>query len=501
MISKKRKPKILLVNPPYYRLFRDSYSTDRYPLGLGYLAGVIKSGTDWDVMVYNADFVPNSELSISLGYTCGVGFMKYLRILRDLSSPVWEEVRKTITDYQPMVVGIYSCAPAFVAASNVAKMAKRFSRQTIVVLGGPHPTTVGKDVLEEPNIDIAVRGEGELTIPEILDAVSGEASLDGVKGIAYKVGHTIVETQKREYIKDLDSLCFPHRYAPEVLKDYGKYPLSAFRNVITSRGCPYDCFFCGSRYMWGGKLRLRSVENVLEEIKSLQRIGLKWIDFEDDTFGVDKDYTNQLCDSLIHECPRILWGCSTRVNVIDEETLTLWKKAGCRAIAIGIESGNNNMLKKISKGITIEKAIAAANLITKHRIRLTANFIVGFPEETEDTLKDTFVAMKKIKGVVGYSTFTPYPGTEAFEFCRRNGLIDNDFNIALYNHQSSENFFCLNLKKERFRELASEMERYVDKHNAKQDLRGIFSIRTLRKIHDYGVRSSLKKLFSAIRSV
>jgi radical SAM superfamily enzyme YgiQ (UPF0313 family) len=501
MISAKKKQRILLVNPPHHRLYKDSYSTDVYPAGLGYLAGMIKSKTDWGVMVYNADFVPNPDLGISHSYAVGKGFSNYLRNLENLSSPIWKEVRKTVADYKPEVVGIYCCAASFVSASIVAKMVKSVSQQTVVVLGGPHPTTVGKDVLKEPNVDIAVIGEGELTGLELLDAVSNGTPLDEVRGIAYRMADKTVETPEREYITDLDSLCFPHRYAPEVLKDYEKYPKSAFREVFTSRGCPYNCFFCGSRYVLGRKLRLRSVANVVEEIKSLQGIGIKWIEFLDDTFGADKEYTRQLCDSLVRECRGILWGCLTRANIIDEQTIIMIKKAGCRSISIGIESGSNEMLKKMRKGITIEEAIAAANLISRHGIRLAANFIVGFPDETEETLNDTFAAMKKIKGFIVYNTFTPYPGTEAFEFCRRNGLIKDDFNIALYNHQSSENCFCLNIEKERFRGLASQIEKYVDKHNAKQDLRSIFSLAAFHKIHDYGVLDSLKKLSSSIRSL
>jgi len=501
MVSRKDKERILLVNPPYHRLYKDSYSTNRYPLGLGYLAGIIKSKTDWDVMVYNADFVANSELGISHSYATGIGFKNYLKNLGNLSNSIWDEVQKTIVNYQPSVVGIYCCAASFVSASIVAKMVKGFNEQAVVILGGPHPTGVGKDVLKEPNIDIAVRGEGELTILELLDAITNGTSFDKVKGIVYKAGNETVETPERECITDLDSLGFPHTYAPETLKDYEKYPKSAFREVFTSRGCPYNCFFCGSRYMLGRKLRSRSVANVIEEIKSLQRIGLKWIEFGDDTFGADKDYACQLCDSLISECPGILWGCLTRVSVIDERMIALMEEAGCRSIDIGIESGNNEMLKKMRKGITIEQAIAAANLIRKHGIRLTANFIIGFPDETEETLNDTFTAMKKIRGKLIYNIFTPYPGTEAFEFCRRKGLINEDFNTALYNHQSPENCFCLNMQKERFRELASEIEEYVDKQNAKQDLTNILSLAALHKIHDYGIVGSLKKLFSAIRSL
>lgn len=495
------KKKILFVNPPHLRLYKDSYATNVYPAGLAYLAGMIKRKTDWNVMVYNADFTPGSEINFSVSYASGPGFKNYLKNLRDLSMSIWAEVRSTVAEYRPTVIGIYCCAASFASASIVAKLAREFDRQSIVVMGGPHPTTVPREVLRDSSVDVVVKGEGEETIVELLGTIEKKFSFEGVKGIAYRSSGGIIETPERPCIENLDSLGFPLTFAPEVLKDYEKYPKSAFRYVYTSRGCPYNCSFCGSRYVWSRNQRLRSVANVVEEIKSLRKIGLKWIEFGDDTFGTNKGYLQRLCESLFRECPGLLWGCETRANLIDEETVALMKEAGCRSIDIGIESGNNEMLKKIRKGITVEQSLTAADVIRKHGIKLTANFMIGFPEETEETLDDTFNVMKKIKGLLIFNIFTPYPGTETFELCRKAGLIDNEFNVALYNHQSPENCFCMNIKKERFRELALEMEKFADRHNAKYDFNNIFSFNALYKIHDYGIRWSLRKLVSVIRSL
>jgi anaerobic magnesium-protoporphyrin IX monomethyl ester cyclase len=498
-LTKSRAKRILLINPPYHRLYKDSYSENFYPLGIGYLAGLIKSKTDWEVIVYNADFYPNSDLFFSFRYETGPGFKNYIHGLSDLSISVWKEVQQNLADYRPSIVGIYCCSASFVSASIVAKLAKSFNEQTVVILGGPHPSAVGKEVLQEQNIDIAVIGEAELTILGLLKTISNREPLDKVKGIAYRLGSEIVETSQGECITSLDALVFPHKYAPELLKDYDKYHKSAFRGVFVSRGCPFSCFFCGSRSALGRKLRLRSVANILQEIKSLQKFGLEWIQFMDDTFGVDREHTRQLCNSLIRECPGISWGCLTRVDLIDEQTLVMMKKAGCRHIEIGIESGNNEILKKIRKGFTIEEAFDAAKLVKKHRIKLTANFMVGFPEETEQTMNDTFAAMKKIKSRLNYSIFTPYPGTEAFEFCQQQGLIKKEHNVALYNHLSPENCFCLHLSKERFRKLALEIEKYADKHNSRQDLRNIFSKETRYKRRDNDTLKNIKNLSTAVK--
>lgn len=449
-------------------------------------------------MVHNADFAPNPDLGFSTSYLSGVGFKNFLKNLKDITGSMWKEVEATIAEYRPTIIGIYCCAPSYASANTVARIAKSISKENIVVLGGPHPTTVGAEALEDANVDMVVRGEGEQTIIEILDAFDRRETLEKIRGIAYRSDNEIVETGARECIENLDSLCFPHEYAMEVLKDYDEYPKAAFRDVFATRGCPYDCFFCGSRYIWGKKVRFRSAASVVSQIKSLQRMGLKWIEFGDDTFGVDKEYTKQLCESLIHDCHGIRWGCETRVDSIDEQTVALMKKAGCRSIGLGIESGNNEILRRIRKGATIEQTMTAADIIAKSGIKLTAYFIIGFPWETEDTLNDTFAAIQKIKGWLVYHIFTPYPGTEAFEFCKQAGLIDSNYNMTLYNHESPENCFCLNMKKERFREIASKIERYTDKHNAKQDLRATFSLSTLYKLHDFGLRASLRKLGSVV---
>lgn len=501
MTSQREQRKILLVEPAFYRLYKDTYSYKDYPLSLGYLAGTIKKETDWDVLVYNADFVPHSEPSMRYSYLSGTGFENYLRNLKDLSAPIWKEIKSTIIEFNPAVIGIHCLTQNFVSASTIAKLAKEINSEIIVMVGGPHPTVIGASILDNPNIDIVVKGEGERTVVELLDAVSKEESLDKVEGIIYRADHQIIETPNRAFIEDLDSLVFPQEYAHEALKDYHKYPISAFRHIFATRGCLYNCFFCGSRYIWSRRVRFRSAANVTDEITSLQRMGIRWIEFDDDTFGVTKEYIRQLCDSLISNCPRIKWGCEIHVNLVDEQIIALMKKAGCCHIRLGIESGNNEMLKRVRKNITIEKAITAADIIRKYGIKLTAFFIIGFPEETEYTLNDTLKAMKKIKGTLTYSIFTPYPGTEAFEFCRENGLIGDSFDIALYNHQSPENCFCLNIDKERFRVLASKIERYVDRHNAKQNIRDVLSIYGLRSLKTAGVYGSLRGLINLIRSV
>jgi anaerobic magnesium-protoporphyrin IX monomethyl ester cyclase len=170
------------------------------------------------------------------------------------------------------------------------------------------------------------------------------------------------------------------------------------------------------------------------------------------------------------------------VQLVNEQNISLMKSAGCFSLQIGIESGNNEILSAIRKNITIEEALDACELIKKHGIELQTFFIVGFPQDTEDTLRDTITAMKKVKSdSISYSIFTPYPGTEAFELCKEKGLIGDDYDVSLYNHQSPLNNFCMNIPGERFRMIVNETEKQIDRKNSVNRFKRMISLTTFNE--------------------
>lgn len=490
------KNKILLIEPPFYRLYKPTYSLNLYPLALGYLAGTIKKDTDWDIVAYNADFTTYNE---TFNLT-EVGFYNYLSNLKNPSADIWKEVRSVINEFKPHVIGISAKSQNFKSACIVARLAKEICKDTIVIVGGPHPSMVGKETLTCPDIDICVKGEGEKTIVELLNAINRKEELENIRGIAYRTNGDIVENSPREYIQDLDTLCFPHESAPALLKDYHLYPKEAFELIFASRGCPHDCFFCGSRNMWSQKVRFRSPENIVKEIKSYQQMGQKSFLFRDDYFGITKKYVFDLCNTLIEQCPGIKWGCELHIELVDDETVRLMKKAGCFSIRLGIESGNNEILKKIRKNITIEEALAACKTVKKQGINLNVFYMVGFPQETEKTLMDTFKAMKKTPcDTIIYSIFTPYPGTEAFELCKKQGLVTDDYDVALYNHQSPLNYFCPAITKDRFKVFIAKLERTIDKKNRLNRTKYMFPLNVIWQVKEIGIRKSLHKVMQLIR--
>jgi radical SAM superfamily enzyme YgiQ (UPF0313 family) len=484
---------ILLVEPPFNRLFKNTYSLDRFPLALGYLSGVIREQTGWTVAAYNADFSSLAE-PLKYGYLSGEGFRNYRRALADESAGIWAEVRSVLTERRPGVVGISSKSQNFASACRVARIAKEVDPAVIVVVGGPHASMVGADVLKCPDIDVAVQGEGERTVVELLRAIEAGGDLGGVAGIACRGPAGVVQTPPRPFIDDLDALPVPHAHAPEVLVGHRQYPVTAFKYVFATRGCPYQCTFCGSHRIWSRRVRFRSPENVAAEIQGLQKMGLRLVHFDDDTFGIDRGYIARLCDAIASRCPGVRWSCELHVKLVDAPTLSRMKAAGCYSVQLGIESGNDEVLRGIRKNCTIQEALAAASLIKSAGLELTAFFMVGFPQETEQTLRDTLSAMEQVRAdTVVFSIFTPYPGTEAFEQCRSSGLIADDFDVSLYNHHSPENCFSVHIPRDRFGELVRQAEKTTDRRNARSRLRRVLSGTTWARIRELGLLGSLRK--------
>ena len=485
--------RLRLIEPPFYRLYHDQYCLVKYPLALGYLSGAVIKNTNWSVQTYNADFNINKKVfDPENDYISGAGFKRYLSSLKNYSLPIWNEVKNSIQNFDPSVVGISAKTQNFVSASMVARIAKEINPKIKVIVGGVHPTMNGSKVLDCKDIDFLSIGEGENTIVELLNALEKNEDLKSVKGIIFKDNGKIIRTKPQSYVENLDSLDFPLSNAPQVLKDFEKYPKEAFGYIFASRGCPYACTFCESKSMWTRKVRYRTPENVVAELKKLYDFGVRKVNFDDDTFGISKKNIKKINDLMHDEVPNMTYTCETVVQLAkDENVVKDMKRGGCTATFVGIESGNNEILKKIKKTQTTDECIQAMKNLRKHGIESHAFIMVGFPDETEDTFKQTmdFIPELNPDGII-FSIFTPYPGSDIYNECKEKGIIEGDFDLVLYNHQSPLNCFTKNIPKERFYELRQKAFKFVDDYNNKAKFR-----RGISSLYNLGFIATWKRVY------
>lgn len=419
------KKKVLLIQPPFYRLMGSHFNS--LVLGLGYISAVLnKEGHTCHV--YNADYLDESAYANQRQIF--EGYEQYKTLLNNENHEIWNEVLERVVQYSPDFVGISMLTGTFKSSLIIAKKIKQDLPETKIIVGGIHPTILPKECLEKDFIDFAVVGEGELTIKEL---INGKRYKD-IQGLAYKNQGKIIVNDKRPFIGDLDSIPFPDRQHLIPKPDNNQ-----LGSIITSRGCPFACTFCAARKIWGQETRLRSIDNVFQEVENLYyHYNVRTIHFRDDTLTLWKDRIQKLCRRIIEEKIEIGWTCKTRVDRVDEETLTLMKNAGCARVKIGVESGSDKILKKIKKGITAEKVKKTVKLIKKVGLKFTVSLLIGFPDETEEDIRKTMdLALELDADYYSLSILTPYFGTEMYDnFIEKNSSKDIKEHWEYFFHQS-----------------------------------------------------------------
>jgi len=346
-------------------------------------------------------------------------------------------VADKILTMAPKYVGITAVTISVYNAKDVALAIKARAPGVKIILGGAHITAVPDETFKRMGafFDIAVIGEGDVTIIELLDAFENKKSLDKVNGIAYPdmAGGKLIFTSPREMLIDLDSLPLP---AWDLLPDLGKYytpPAHAVTRfpaalLVTSRGCPNSCTFCDNK-VFGKKIRSYSADYVVEMIKHLQKnYGIREVQFRDDNFLVFKEMVAKFCNRLIEEKIDIAWNCTARVDIITPEYLSLLKKAGCQQIWYGIESGTDRVLKVIRKNTTVEMIKRAVILTKQAGISPGGFFIIGLPTETEEEIKATIKLLLELPlDEFNLSHLTPFPGSEISATATQYGSFDDDW--------------------------------------------------------------------------
>jgi len=267
-------------------------------------------------------------------------------------------------------------------------------------------------------VDYVIEGEPETALIKLY------ANESSIKGVWERKGKDIAYYGKEKPVEELDKLPLP---AHDLLKPVYRAPFvknKLFTVVESSRGCPYPCTFCNAGLMNGKKVFYKSAERIIEELKFIKSSGIKEVVFNDETFLINKERSRELMDLMIKERLNLNWVCSSRVDNVDEELLTMMKKAGCKTILFGVETGCQEILDYYKKGIKLEQIENAFRLAHKHRIETVAHFMFGAPMESEGTIKRTIEFAKKINPtLVSFNILTPYPGTKVFEDLNKRNLI------------------------------------------------------------------------------
>jgi anaerobic magnesium-protoporphyrin IX monomethyl ester cyclase len=342
------------------------------------------------------------------------------------------QLKKEVESFVPDIVGVTSTTISYVAAKKILHTIKQMYPEITTILGGAHISALPlPTMLECKNADIGVFGEGEYTLLEIVERLDKKQSLFDVKGTLLRNNGHIIKNKPRGTSRNLDKFPFPARH---LLKDLRLYSHTPFRGakfmttMITTRGCPFNCGYC-DQSVFGRIWRYHSSEYVVAEMTFLkEKYNIDFISIEDDNFLLSRKRTIDICQKMIKNSLNISWSCLGRANEVDDNVLPLLKKAGCKTIYIGIESGSSRILELVNKKISIEDTKNGINLIKKHGINVTGSFIFGLPTETKKDIEKTIdLALSLPLDGVSFFIFTPYPNTPLRDLALKHGKVSEEW--------------------------------------------------------------------------
>ncbi len=399
--------RIYMLNPPYFPHFgREMRWQDTgrggtlyYPIWLSYAAGKLEE--DHEVRLVDA--------------------------------PAWHwEIDRVMEDLRGFDPDMIVLNTSFTSVDNDLKVGKELKQYNVpVVMVGPPASQFAEKMLEV--VDIVARYEYEFTLAELAQKMGRGESIEDVKGISFK-DDEMVHNPDRPFStsQDLDSLPFVSKVYKKHLDIYHyflNYSLYPMVQIFAGRGCPNKCTFCSwPQSFMGRKYRIRSVENILDEFEWIEKnLPVKEVFIEDDTFTISKKKVKEFCEGYQDRGLSVSWSCNARVDTLDLDTMQEMRRANCRFLIVGFESANEEILKNIKKGATVEQAREFAHNVKKAGLLLHADFIIGLPGETRDTIEETRSFIKEIKPEqLQVSVCSPFPGTELYEWCRENGYLLTD---------------------------------------------------------------------------
>ena len=444
--------RVLLVNPPFYRLLGSHYNANS--LGIAYIASYLNK-RGHDAWLYNADYV--SDKNYGNLKKLFQNFTNYKNYFKDTDNALWHEIKNKILSFKPDWVG-YTAYTANISAIKIISEKIRLMDSAIKqFVGGVH-ATLDKNLLETLKfVDYSIQREGE----EAVFALVENKDPKTIPGVISRGKNSLINNGIAPIIKDINTLPFPEREKFWGVSESEKKNIDV-SYINTIRGCPYKCTYCASPSHWDRRTtRLRSPESVIEEMVHLKEnywkatkfdysasanIGEKEtlkiedntiVYFVDDVFTIHKKRVKKLLRMIIDQKLKMHWKCEARADHLDEELCELMAESGCERVKLGFESGSNRILENVKKLETREDMLKGATMLKNAGVSFAAYFIAGFPGETDDDVRQTIDFAKKIEAdYYSLSILAPYYGTELYDQLIENGHALEQQPWEYFFHQS-----------------------------------------------------------------
>lgn len=402
------------------------------------------------------------------------------------------EVKKEIKDYQ--VVVISTSTMTFNEDTQVLLELKKENLSLKSIIFGSHPTFMPRYCLAKDSVDIVVQKEPEYIVRDLISAFeSRDDSWKKIKGIGFRENGRVIINEPYPYIEKLDALPFPERQMLPPDIDYFNPAVKRmpYTTAITSRGCPGRCSFCTAPSFYGKKIRYRSSESVIAELELIQSQGYREVFFRDETFTFNKERIGKICEGIIKSKIQLSWICNARVGTVDKEMMRLMQEAGCHMIKFGVESGVQEILDNLNKGIQVEATRKTFKWANEVGMETHAHFMLGTPGETQKTVDATIRFGQEIAPTTAsFGLCTPYPGTELFSRVIQRYPEIQDGSACDLKRLHTRGFFnqaFTNLSRE-------ELEKDIIRAYRRFYLRGSYLLRSLKRIRS---RDELKRLILA----
>lgn len=395
--------KIFLVTPSQYRVYGNFLAVDYPSLSLAYLGAVL----------------------LKYGHSVRIGDIDADKISE-------RSFINTIKAENYDLVGITATTPIFKEAVKLSRLVKEHSN-AFTVLGGMHASVMPQEAMKFNSVDFVVKGEGEKTLIELVNYLEGRVKLEDVDGIYYRKNGKVAKTKDRELICNLDEIPFParhlHRNQNYTYPDTLTAPVFP---IITSRGCPSRCTYCATNIIFQHKFRMRTPENIVNEIEFLvKKYKAREIHIWDDNFTFMKSRVIEIKDEIKKRNLRLKFAFPNgiRVDRVDKDILKALKEMGTYSISFGIESGSKKTLNRIKKGLRLELVEEVFKITRKLGMEIWAFFMLGLPDEDEERIRETIdFAKKSNPDIAKFHILKPYPGTKVYEeLLSENLILDHDF--------------------------------------------------------------------------